>query len=138
MNLDQILNRLDGVKNHGNGRFMAKCPSHEDKTASLGITEKDDRILIHCFGGCETQWVLGGIGLQMSDLFSVNSSDRKKPVKNRWSASQILSGLSEAMSEVMLLLTRQKSQQLTEHEFERLRHFSSIAIILCNEGVSRG
>lgn len=138
MTLDQILDRLDGVKQHGNGRFMAKCPSHQDKTASLGIAEKDDRILLHCFGGCDTQSVLGGMGLQMSDLFADGNCDHKRPAKNRWSASQILAGLGESMSEVMFLLTRERNQRLTDCELERLRHFSSIAIILCNEGISRG
>ena len=138
MTLDQILDRLEGVKKHGNGRFMAKCPSHQDKTASLGITEKDDRILLHCFGGCETRWVLGGMGIEMHDLFADSPQDWKRPIKSRWSATQILAGLGEAMSEVSLLLTRQRNQKLNDFELDRLRHFSNIIIILCYEGTTRG
>jgi hypothetical protein len=138
MTLDQVLDRLEGVKKHGGGRFMAKCPSHQDKTASLGITEKEDRILLHCFGGCETRWVLGGMGLEMHDLFADNHQGWKRPIKSRWSATQILSGLGEAMSEVSLLLTRQRTQKLNDFELDRLRHFSNTIIILCNEGTARG
>ena len=138
MTLDQILDRLEGVKKLGNGRFMAKCPSNQDKTASLGIAEKDDRILLHCFGGCETRWVLGGMGLEMHDLFAASPQDWKGPIKSRWSSTQILEGLGEAMSEVILLLTRQKTQKLNDFEVDRLRHFSNTIIILCNEGTARG
>jgi len=50
---DKIITRLDGVKSTGQDRWIAKCPSHEDKSPSLTIREVDDRLLIHCFAGCE-------------------------------------------------------------------------------------
>lgn len=67
MSVERILERLDGVK--GNGPWMAKCPSHEDRTPSLRIDVKDGRTLIKCFAGCEPLDILESIGLDWDSLF---------------------------------------------------------------------
>lgn len=65
-----ILMRLAKVKKTGPDSWHASCPSHADKSPSLTIKEvSDGRILMHCFGGCETDSVLGAIGLEFADLF---------------------------------------------------------------------
>ncbi len=52
------------------GAWVAVCPSHDDRTPSLRITEKEDgRLLVHCFVGCETKDVLDALGLDFTDLF---------------------------------------------------------------------
>jgi putative DNA primase/helicase len=68
MNIELILDRLEGVKRHGN-QYMAKCPAHDDKTPSLSIKDAGDRILINCFSGCGTAEVVHALGLEMKDLF---------------------------------------------------------------------
>jgi len=69
MPLDAFLARLDGVRRSGKG-WIARCPAHEDRTASLSIGEgDDDRVLVHCFGGCAAADVLAAIGLSIADLF---------------------------------------------------------------------
>jgi DNA primase len=70
MNAATILDRLDGVRETGRGRWLARCPAHEDRYPSLSIRELDDgRVLLHCFAGCEIGDVIGEIGLAMTDLF---------------------------------------------------------------------
>jgi hypothetical protein len=65
-----LLDRLERVKPTGPSRWVARCPAHEDRGPSLSIRELDDgRILLHDFGGCGTDDVLGALGLTMSDLF---------------------------------------------------------------------
>ncbi len=67
--LNVILARLEGVRKQGPG-FMAKCPAHHDKTASLAITEAaDGRVLMHCFAGCPVVAVLGAVGLKLADCY---------------------------------------------------------------------
>jgi len=79
--LDKILPQLRGVKSRGHGRWMAHCPAHDDKTASLSLGEASDgRALLRCFGGCETAAVLGAIGLDLSDLFPHALDHRLKPL----------------------------------------------------------
>jgi hypothetical protein len=82
--LNTLLSHLDHVDKRGD-KYRAKCPSHEGKsTASLAITEKDDgRILIHCFGGCDTSEVLSAIGLEMTDLFPERLNHHSTPEQRR-------------------------------------------------------
>lgn len=67
--VDIVLSRLDRVRKNGAG-WTARCPAHEDKTASLSIAVGNDgRLLLHCFAMCGIHDVLGSIGLSVSDLF---------------------------------------------------------------------
>jgi hypothetical protein len=69
-NVDNLLSRLDKVRRSGPDNWMACCPAHEDKSASLSIRHDDDgKTLIHCFAGCSVHEVVGAIGLEISDLF---------------------------------------------------------------------
>lgn len=70
-----LLSRLDRVRKSGKG-WTAKCPAHEDRTASLSVAEgSDGRVLVHCFAGCKAADVLAAVGLQVADLFP--RSDRR-------------------------------------------------------------
>jgi AAA domain len=54
--------------------WMAKCPAHDDRKASLSISEgADGRVLINCFAGCTLDAVLSATGLTKKDLFPVNA-----------------------------------------------------------------
>jgi hypothetical protein len=70
MRLQPILSRLQKIKRSGDNKYMACCPAHADKTASLTIREESDgRILINCFAGCDTYSILSSIGLDWEDVF---------------------------------------------------------------------
>ena len=64
-----LLARLDGVRPAGDGRWYARCPAHDDKSPSLSIRETGDKVLIHCFVGCDAEDVLTAVGLEWSDLY---------------------------------------------------------------------
>lgn len=65
-----LLDRLQGLRETGQGRYLARCPSHADKSPSLSIRELGDgRTLLHCFAGCSAEDVVTAIGLSMSDLY---------------------------------------------------------------------
>ena len=69
MTLQDILSRLD-VKNGSGGQYMARCPCHNDRQASLSVgIGNDGRVLMHCFAGCDTADVMAELGLTMRDLF---------------------------------------------------------------------
>lgn len=74
MNLESILSHLQGVKPSAGG-FVARCPSHDDKHASLSIGEgHNGGIVIKCHAGCVTADVLAAIGLTLKDLAPVVGS----------------------------------------------------------------
>lgn len=76
---DQLLNKLDRVKQTGQGKWLARCPAHDDKSPSLSIKEVGDRILVHCFAGCGVTEVLSAVGLEITDLFPDRVSDPYGP-----------------------------------------------------------
>ena len=70
MSADILLQHLNKVKRTRSGTWLACCPSHNDKTASLSIRELDDgRLLVHCFAGCNVNEIVESVGLKLSDLF---------------------------------------------------------------------
>lgn len=68
--MSAIRSRLDSkyIRNTRKG-FSARCPAHEDRTASLAVSEGENGTVIHCFAGCQTDDVLGALGLTFSDLY---------------------------------------------------------------------
>lgn len=63
-----ILPRLDAVKKSGAG-FMARCPAHDDGTASLSLSPgRDQPVVVHCHAGCDPVDVLGKLDLTWADL----------------------------------------------------------------------
>ena len=76
MHLDEIIRHFDSPKPNGANSYMVCCPYHGDKHQSLSITEKDGKILMNCFAGCNPRDILWAAGLQESDLFN---NDQRKP-----------------------------------------------------------
>lgn len=68
--IDQLLSRLERVKQTGPGQWIARCPGHQDKSPSLSVKQCDDgTILLHDFGGCSPADILAAVGLELADLF---------------------------------------------------------------------
>src|SRR5262245_30986518 len=70
MTAAEFVERLEGVRRNGAG-WVARCPAHEDRHASLSVSEGDDgRVLVHCHAGCAIEAVVAALGLEMHDLFA--------------------------------------------------------------------
>ena len=70
MTITDLLARLDAVTPEGDGQWSARCPAHDDRTASLSVGIGDDhRILACCHAGCSTAAIVGAIGCELRDLF---------------------------------------------------------------------
>jgi hypothetical protein len=46
------------------GGWLARCPGHQDRTASLSLSERNGRVLVHCFAGCAQDEVIGALRLR--------------------------------------------------------------------------
>lgn len=67
--LERVLERIEGVRRSGAG-FSARCPAHEDRHASLSVSEGEDgRALVRCHAGCSTEDVCAALGLDVAELF---------------------------------------------------------------------
>ena len=72
-----LLERLDGVRQTGDGKWMAKCPAHDDNGPSLSVRDTGERTLIHCFAGCHAEDILAAVGLTWRDI-----------IRDKWEAAQ--------------------------------------------------
>lgn len=93
--IDKFLSRLDKVKKTGTDRWIASCPSHDDKNPSLNIKQGDDgRILVICRAGCNNHEIMSSINLKWRDLYPSGSVDRHMP-KNSFPASDVLRAIQD-------------------------------------------
>lgn len=120
-----LLSRLDRVRKAGTG-WSARCPAHEDRSASLSVsTGTDGRLLVHCFAGCAIGDVLGALGMTVSDLFVRRLRDaspeargeaRRLAMQADWSAAL---GVLEREAGVVLIagldLANGKSLEPNDH-----------------------
>jgi hypothetical protein len=123
MTADEIIARLDGVRERGPGRWSAKCPAHEDRSPSLSIRECDDgTILLHDFGGCDALSIVGAIGIEFADLFPARNirrvDHRERP---RIPASERLELLEHEIGVALFIATDfLANREISDDDYARL------------------
>jgi hypothetical protein len=119
--IQKVLDRVENPKQSGAGRWMCKCPAHEDRGPSLSIREKDNGvILIHCFAGCGAGEVLAAIGLRMSDLFDRPIEHHLPPIKGGFSARELVELTGHEATVAAMLAMDAQTRPLTPDEHARL------------------
>lgn len=79
--IDRMIPELEGrgltVRAAGRRKWTAQCPAHDDRNASLSLDMGDDeRVLVCCHAGCDTDDVLRELGLETGDLFAEQREQR--------------------------------------------------------------
>ena len=70
---------------------MARCPAHDDRTPSLGVTLGRHAILFHCFAGCDQASVIEAFrreGTTPASLFAGPSIERSEDAMERRALSR--------------------------------------------------
>ncbi len=82
--------RKDGrsIKEIGDGRATAQCPSHHDANPSLSLKRIPDSVLVYCHAGCSTAKVMKALGRNLANLF-----DNNKSTSYRYSDGRIVNRL---------------------------------------------
>ncbi len=123
MTIDTLFMHLDSVKETGCGKYVARCPAHDDKSPSLAIKDCDDgRVLLHCFAGCEPDDVLAAIGLTFADVMPERLPEhRYKPLRQRFDARQLLATLDhESLVAAIIASDVFKHKEVDEDTWHRL------------------
>lgn len=90
----EFISRLDGARLVGPGRWLAKCPAHDDRSPSLSVREADDgRTLLTCFAGCDAGAVAGAVGMTLRDLFPAGSVNAAHAARSPVPVSDVLEAL---------------------------------------------
>jgi hypothetical protein len=119
--LNTVLSRLEKVQHIGSNRYKAICPAHDDRSPSLAIKDDSDRLLLHCFSGCETKDVLGAIGLTFADIMPDKAMGNFKKVKKPFYAMDVLGIIKFEATLVYIYATEMaKGLKLTSTDKERL------------------
>ena len=82
--LENVLYSLGGmqaVKKTSAG-YIARCPSHDDKTPSLSLSEDPatGKVLLFCHAGCSVDAVLAAIGMETRELFADDNPIQEIPM----------------------------------------------------------
>lgn len=88
LSLQDLLARLKGVK-PSNGQHIAKCPAHDDGTASLTVKQGGDgRLLLHCHAQCTVREITAALGITVRQLFPA-SADNTRSAKGPSTEKQV-------------------------------------------------
>ena len=125
MSAEALLPRLDRVTRTGDGRWVARCPGHDDNGPSLSIRDVGDgRTLIYCFAGCETRDVLAAIGATWTDLYPPRKSTDPPQRRRREPLTTASDALKCIAFEVVLVgiaaADMARGEKLTESDRQRL------------------
>jgi hypothetical protein len=120
MRVDAFLAQLQKVRG-SNGHWIACCPAHDDRTPSLTIAEgQDGRVLVHCFGGCPVEAVVGAVGMTLSDLMP-EGAPLEPSRKMRIPAPDVLRAMSFSATMVAIYAADMaKGVQLTPEDKAKL------------------
>lgn len=88
---DMLLTRLEGVRQTGPARWIARCPAHGDRTPSLSVREAESgAVLVCCHAGCPVEAVAAAVGMTMADLFPVRPGAGQRRVPPALSGTDAL------------------------------------------------
>jgi hypothetical protein len=67
--ITDFLAKLEGVRKTPAG-WIAKCPAHDDRHASLTVNAgDDDRVLVRCHAGCTFKGICAAAGIEPREMF---------------------------------------------------------------------
>ena len=136
---ENILSRLEKVKQRQPGQWSACCPAHADKGPSLSVRETPDgAVLLHCFAGCAVKDVVAAMGLELHDLFPPRDVPPGAPKRTAklLTAGQALELLAnEAALVFTSAATLLNGRPLTETDKNRLLESVSRINFLRNESI---
>ena len=91
--LSELLSRLDATasatgrkrptRGHGDS-YTACCPAHDDKNPSLAIRLEGDRVLLHCFAGCQFSDITGAVGMPQEAMFRDYRGEPENQPRINW------------------------------------------------------
>ena len=120
--VERLLSRLPRVRKTGPGKWIASCPTREDRSPSLAIRELDDgTVLLHDFGGNDAEAILGAVGLTFSDLYPNVPGHFARPTRRPFSASDVLTLVAfEAATAALVVTDVINGASVSDQDFQRL------------------
>ncbi len=124
--IDGFISGLEKVRRSGEGKYLACCPAHDDRSPSLAIKHTDGKILLHCFAGCSVHEVVGALGMELSDLMPDNLTYQKGSKPSKFSKYELFDRVVFE-STILLVAIRQlfDGMPLTNNDMTRVKKAES-------------
>lgn len=98
--IDNLLHRLEKLKQVSQDKWIALCPAHGDRNPSLSMRELDDgKVLLKCWAGCSAEEIVSALGLQLRDLFPDNRPPSYRPSKRAILHEQLIYRIGSELTE---------------------------------------
>ena len=126
---ETIAGGLQKAKRAGPGKYVACCPSHDDRTPSLSIKNASSgTVLVHCHAGCTQDEVIGA--LRNRGLWHSPSRQHTNRINQQNHKDQI------RRAKILLALAASENEPGIVHsEFERAQIKRAIRFIeRCGDG----
>ncbi len=117
MKLAQLLNSLEKLRPMGQGKWIACCPAHADRSPSLTIKQTPDTIMLYCWGGCSTEEVLAAVGMTFGDLYPEN---RETVKGQKWDGYMTAKAIADDALFVGVCAATMRNRQLDPIEIDLL------------------
>src|SRR5690606_20731894 len=114
------------VRETAPGRWVARCPAHDDYNPSLSIRDAGEKLLIHCFAGCSPLDIVHALGLELSDLFADprrtgEATHLRRSTSGRIPARDVLVALDhEAHVVAMIAADVHRGRAINQESWDRL------------------
>ena len=123
--IETLIARLDSAKETERGKWVARCPAHDDKSPSLAVKETTDgTILLRCFAGCSAFEVVDAIGLELGDLFprqdNFDHTQPGKPQRKPFNAADVLRAVLHEITIIAVCAGKLRHEGLTPEDAARL------------------
>lgn len=115
--IENLLSRLDGVKQTSHHKWIVRCPAHEDRSPSLSITETPDKVLVHCHAGCSADDIVAAVGLELKDLFPASNLTPQQ--KHQYQKQKSRAETEAAFYHELLVLVQVVGARVTDREAAR-------------------
>ncbi len=111
--LSGLASGLKKVRWHGDYKFLACCPAHDDNNPSFSVSDNNGKILLKCFAGCTQDQVINA--LRDSGLWHTASRDQI----NRRKRSELKNNIRHHQQ--ILLLGVNQVQELSEEDQTQMK-----------------
>lgn len=132
MSAQTFLEKLQRVKRSASDRGLASCPGplheHGDRNRSLSWRIADgDRLLFHCFAGCESSDILAAMGLTFSDVMPARSKEEAAANRSWIHVTDILEAVDhEILTATLILWDAIRRRKIKPSELVRLNECARV------------
>ena len=89
--IQTVLDKLECVTPSGEGKWMARCPAHDDGRPSLQIARGENgNCLVKCYASCESASIVKSMDMTMAELFADYGQKKHQPERKSASFSRVV------------------------------------------------